>query len=252
VDPLLLDWYGLRFAVESVLRWLGTAVVLLAVAALALREPWALVFVAAPALVWTSCFVPQMMPLDPASGDRGLMVASQNVEAGNADLDRTVGTVLSRSPDVFALEEYTGGLSSAMADRVDAGWPHHVHIGTVAIFSRYEIVDDEALGLGHGWTRAFSAVIPAPHGDVTVYVVHADSARATDHSGRDAMLGALADVVKDAHASRLVVIGDFNAGSDDTALTGLRSELYEPAQSRREQCDVNVCELEPWSRWPRC
>jgi vancomycin resistance protein VanJ len=181
----LLDWYGLRFAVESVLRWLGTAVVLLAVAALALREPWALV-VAAPALVWTSCFVPQMMPLDPASGDRGLMVASQNVEAGNADLDRTVGTVLSRSPDVFALEEYTGGLSSAMADRVDAGWPHHVHIGTVAIFSRYEIVDDEALGLGHGWTRAFSAVIPAPHGDVTVYVVHADSARATDHSGRDA------------------------------------------------------------------
>jgi vancomycin resistance protein VanJ len=64
-----------------------------------------------------------------------------------------------------------------------------------------------------------------------VYVVHADSARATDHSARDEMLDALAAVVKADDASRLVVVGDFNAGSDDTGLARLSGELDEPAQS---------------------
>jgi vancomycin resistance protein VanJ len=66
---------------------------------------------------------------------------------------------------------------------------------------------------------------------VSIYVVHAASARPGDHAARDEMLANLADYPPRDENERLLLMGDFNAASTDRSMAGLFDSLDEANQT---------------------
>lgn len=238
---LLPETLGLALAVEAVLPWLGAPVLLLLVAALARRARLGVWVSLAAVLAWAMVFVPQILPLEAQAGaaegaaesaaDSSLSVLSQNVRGADRDAVSTATAAAAREPDLLALQEVDGGSRPGVAAALAERYPYTVTVGTVGLWSRFPILDTEPLDLGLGWSRALRAVVAAPGGDVTVYVVHAASARPLAHDDRDTMLAELARVIAGDDSARLIAVGDFNAGSEDRAFRALRATLSEPRQT---------------------
>lgn len=228
------DLFGLALPFEAILPWLGVPVGMLLIAALA-RRAWLGILVSLAAVaVWSFVFVPRIMPLDPparSSSDTSLTVLSQNLQGAAGDPAATTRAVLERSPDLLALQEIDAESRDALEAALLEGYPYAARASTVGLWSRYPILESEQLDLGLGWKRALRAVIETPGGNTTVYVVHAASARLQGHEQRDQMLTELAAQIRADDSSRIIALGDFNAGSDDRSFTPLTELLVEPRQT---------------------
>ncbi|QLQ40424.2 endonuclease/exonuclease/phosphatase family protein [Micromonospora robiginosa] len=223
---------GLGSLVDSVTPLLGLGVPLLGLAALLRRSRRALLAVLLPALVWAGLFGRAWLP--PAAGADGtaVRVASQNLRAGNPDPAATVGALAGDAPDLIGLQEVDDDqrVAPALAGR----YPHRTSVSTVALWSRWPIREAHGVDTGLGWDRALRAVVAAPPGDLTVYVVHLGSARAGHTATRDETVTALARTVRADPAERLVVLGDLNTATTDRAFTPL-TRLLGDAQAEAGQ-----------------
>lgn len=226
--------FGLSLLVESALPWLGLAVPVILVAALLTRRRGAIVAALVPAVVWVAMFLPAVVPLSwsaPAASGDTLMVASQNVEAGSGTAAESASALAATGAQVIALQEMDDSARSEVEAVLRESYPYSYGIGTVGVWSAYPIENAQALDLGLGWQRGIAADLATPSGLVSIYVVHAASARPDDHATRDEMLANLSDYVPRDENSRLLMIGDFNAGSSDRNMSGLFGSLSEANQT---------------------
>jgi vancomycin resistance protein VanJ len=225
---------GLALIVESALPWFGLAIPVLLIAALVSRARGAVIAALVPAVVWLAMFLPAVVPLSwnapPASGDT-LTVASQNVEADSGTAAESASALAAAGAQVIALQEMDADAREQVEAVLDESYPYSYGIGTVGVWSIYPIENAQALDLGLGWQRAVAADLQTPTGLVSIYVIHAASARPGDHSDRDTMLANLADYVPRDENDRILMVGDFNAGSSDRNIGGLMGQLSEANQS---------------------
>ena len=215
--------------IAVVLPWLGFAPVPLMIGALAVRPQTAWT-AAIPLVAWTVAlwgFLPVPWQGDPSADDGGLLVATQNVEAGSGTGAASARTLAADGAGILAFTELDADSGSAIADELAGAYPHAYRVGTVGVWSRYPILDQESLDLGLGWNRALRVEVDAPGGPVSVYVVHAASLRPGVQGARDGMLSALGERIREDRAQRLIALGDFNAVSTDPALAGIAGELGE-------------------------
>ena len=231
--------FGLGLVIEAVLPWFGVPIGLILLAALA-RRRWLGTLVALAAVIaWAIVFVPRVLPLAvPAhvsasaqSKTAGISLISQNLHGAAGDPESTAREVLHAAPDLVAFQELDGGSREAVDAVLGEHYPYLARAGSVSLWSVYPVSDAEPLDLGLGWNRALRASVAAPGGEVTVYVVHAASARIGEHGPRDRMLGALTALIREDASARILAVGDFNAGTDDRAFAPLASLLTEPRQT---------------------
>lgn len=208
----------------ALLPWLGLVVLALVVTALFLARR-VIVLLAVPALLWFLAMAPALPGLPAsASAETELTIASQNVRAHSGGAATSASELAQSEADVIALTELDGDSLSAASEVLADGYPHSYTVGTVALWSRYPLVNAEPLTLGLGWKRALRVEVQSPAGTVAVYVLHAASVRPGQQQDRDAMLDGIADQVASDEATALVVVGDFNAPSTDPSLAALRAE----------------------------
>ncbi|AMB58457.1 endonuclease/exonuclease/phosphatase family protein [Microterricola viridarii] len=222
-------------AIATVLPWLGLVVLaLLVVALLTRRRVWIVTLV--PLVAWLALVAPLAVPLQdvPAAqaGEYSMTVASQNVEAGSGGAAESALTLAAQDADVIALEEMDGAARAEVREAIDGDYPYLYTVGTVGLWSRYPIVNEQPLELGLGWNRALAADLETPSGLVSIYVVHAASLRPGAQSDRDGMLARLAEIVAQDENERVLVVGDFNATVTDPAMRALQRTVREPNQSK--------------------
>ncbi|KRC61785.1 hypothetical protein ASE14_13295 [Agromyces sp. Root81] len=228
------DVAGLGLIADTALPWLGLAVPLLFVGALVAKSRAAFAAAVLAALVWCVVFVPSIVPLSwtaaPASESR-LTVASQNVEAGSGTAADSAAALVATGAEVVALQEMDAESRDAAGAVLDEVYPHRYGVGTVGVWSVFPIENAQMLDLGLGWKRGLAADLETPSGPVSIYVVHAASARPAAHDERDAMLANLADHLARDENTRVIAVGDFNAGSSDRALGDVTAQLSGANQS---------------------
>lgn len=231
---LVPDILGLGLVWDNALPWTWVLLPVLLLVVLVARTPGAFIGLLAPTLVWAFIFGPGIVPLgdsrDAVPADASLTVASQNL-GPQGDPSVIAGALAASGADLIALQEIQDQDREPLAAALDADYPYSVLTGTVGLWSRFPIDDSIGLKLGLDWYRAINAVVDTPSGAVSVYVIHADSARPGAHAERDVMLAELADTVASNTRDRVVVMGDFNASGSDRALAALQNELTEPNQS---------------------
>lgn len=228
------DVAGLGLIIDTALPWFGLAVPLLLVGASVARSRAAIASAVLAAIVWCVVFVPSVVPLSwtaAQASDSQLTVASQNVEAGSGTAADSAAALAATGAEVVALQEMDAESREAAGSVLDEVYPHRYGVGTVGVWSVFPIENAQMLDLGLGWKRGLAADLETPSGPVSIYVVHAASARPAAHDERDAMLANLADHLARDENARVVAIGDFNAGSSDRALGDVTAQLSEASQS---------------------
>lgn len=231
---LVPDVAGLGLIVDTALPWLGLAVPLLLVGAFIARSRAAVASAVLAAIVWCLVFVPSVVPLSwtaPPASDSQLTVASQNVEAGSGTAADSAAALAATGADVVALQEMDAESREAAGSVLDEVYPHRYGVGTVGVWSVYAIENAQMLDLGLGWKRGLAADLETPSGPVSIYVVHAASARPAANDERDVMLANLGEHLGRDENTRVVAIGDFNAGSSDRALGDVTAQLSEANQT---------------------
>ncbi|MBM7832173.1 vancomycin resistance protein VanJ [Agromyces cerinus] len=230
---LVPDVAGLGLIVDTALPWFGLAVPLLLVGAIAARSRGALASALLATIVWCVAFVPSIVPLSwtaAQASDSQITVASQNVEAGSGTAAESAAALAATGAEVVALQEMDAESREAAGAVLDDVYPHRYGAGTVGVWSVFPIENAQMLDLGLGWNRGLAADLETPTGPVSVYVVHAASARPAASSERDVMLANLADHLARDENARVIAIGDFNAGSSDRALGGVTAQVSEANQ----------------------
>jgi len=234
LHTMVPDVAGIGLIVDTALPWFGLAVPVLLVGALVVRSRAAIAASVLAALVWGVMFVPSIVPLSwtaVAASDARLTVASQNVEAGSGTAADSATALAGTGADVLALQEMDAESRAAVESVLDEVYPYSYGVGTVGVWSVFPIENAQMLDLGLGWKRGLAADLETPSGPVSIYVVHAASARPTGHDERDAMLVNLADHLDRDENDRVIAVGDFNAGSSDRALVDITDQLSEANQS---------------------
>ncbi|MFI6638707.1 endonuclease/exonuclease/phosphatase family protein [Streptomyces sp. NPDC050504] len=221
---------------ETFLPWLGVGVpVLLALAALR-RSATAAVAVLVPAVVWCSLFGGMLLDKR-AGGTADVTVVSHNVHDANPSPERTARSLAASGAEVIALEELSPKTAPLYERALAATHRYHSVQGTVGLWSTYPLRDVEPLAI-MPWTRALRATVDTPKGPLAVYVAHLASVRVLPSSGfatarRDEAAANLTTALRAERLSRVVLVGDFNGTTDDTALhpltrsSGLRSAQEE-------------------------
>ncbi|MFF5704586.1 endonuclease/exonuclease/phosphatase family protein [Streptomyces sp. NPDC012794] len=209
-----------RSLVQTFLPWTGLAVPVLAAAALLRRSRRATAAVLLPALVWGWLYGPAL-----ADGSRGgpadLTVVTHNVDDANPDPAGTARAVAASGAQLIALEELTRPALDAYERELAASHPYHVVQGTVGLWSTFPLRDTGGTPIVP-WRQLLRATAETPKGPVTVYVAHLPSVRlgtggfVTGH--RDEAARNLAAQLREAPAGRTLLVGDFNATTDDGAL----------------------------------
>ncbi|MFI6510793.1 endonuclease/exonuclease/phosphatase family protein [Streptosporangium sp. NPDC050855] len=223
---LLPELGGFTPVLESLLPWLGLAVPVLLVCALATRS-WQVICAALlPATVWGVMFGPAFLRTPPG-GPSDLSVATINVGATNGDSADAVRAV-SRGRDLVAAQELTAG--GPAAEELNARFPHRYRIATVGLWSRFPIAEARKADIGLDWARALRAVVVTPKGRVTVYVMHLASARPGRTSQRDETLAYARRMIDKDDSARLLLLGDLNTATTDRKRTGLVPPLSDAQQ----------------------
>jgi vancomycin resistance protein VanJ len=228
------DVLGLGFVIDSAAPWLGLGVPVLLLLAVIARRGRAWLAVLAPVLAWCLMFGPSIVPLSwtaPTASASTLTVASQNVEAGSGTGAASASDLAATGAEVVAVQEMDEVTGAEVAGVLDADYEYSYRVGTVGLWSSYPILNAQPWDLGLGWQRALAADLQTPEGLVSIYVIHAASARVGDHADRDEMLKNLADVLPNDENDRVIAVGDFNAASTDRAFQPILSQLGEPNQS---------------------
>ncbi|WP_285117099.1 endonuclease/exonuclease/phosphatase family protein [Leifsonia sp. fls2-241-R2A-40a] len=223
---MLPDTGGAASLIETLLPWAGAALLVLGVVALLRLSLFAGVAVALAAAAWWSLFGAALLPAMPA-GAPAFRVVSENIEAGNASAATIAQGLAARGPELIALQELDASTRPEVETVLDAAYPHHVIVGTVGLWSRYELSAEQRLDLGLGWDRALRVDVQTPGTPTRVYVAHLASVRIGEYRQRDRMLDQLATTVRDDETPRLVVVGDLNAASTDRRFAPLLSTLTE-------------------------
>ncbi|WP_426368948.1 endonuclease/exonuclease/phosphatase family protein [Streptomyces sp. E-08] len=212
---------------ETFLPWAGLCVpVLLAMAAVR-RSRLAAVAVIAPAVVWVSLFYGVVADKSSVGGD--LIVVTHNVGEENPDPERTARALARSGAHVLAVEELSSDTTPTYERELAADYPHHsVHLG-IGLWSKYPLRRVEPVPI-MPWTRAVRATVDTPKGPVAVFAAHLASVRVTPTAGfatsrRDEAGRNLAEAVRAEPLPRVIVMGDFNGTTDDTALRPLTSQL---------------------------
>lgn len=229
----LPDIGGIGLVVDSGLIWFGALIPLLGLLAVAARRKHLAVAVLVPAVIWALLFVPALVPLAwsaPPPSENSLTVVSQNLKAESGTAAQSASDLATTGAQVVALQEIDGASRGSVAAELNQHYGHSYRIGTVGLWSSYPILNAQPQGLGLGWNRALSADLDTPAGLVRIYVVHAASARPSDHTERDTMLANLADTIAADPSERIIAVGDFNAASTDRHFSALTDQLSEPAQ----------------------
>ncbi|MCU1476790.1 MAG: hypothetical protein JWQ64_1483 [Subtercola sp.] len=231
------DIGGIGLLLDTAIPWFGLLLVPLFVLSLVSGRRRTLLVVLLPALVWCLIFGPGLVPLKwsaPAASQAAgthLTVASQNIEASSGTGAASATTLAATGADIIALEEMTSDDFNTISSTLAADYPYSYGVGTVGLWSKYPVINAQPLNLGLGWNRALAADLQTPQGLVSIYVIHAASARPGDVSARDSMLSALASTLPNDENNRVLAVGDFNAASTDRAMGGIESQLTEANQS---------------------
>lgn len=226
------DVAGAGTMIDSIAPWLGLAIPVLLVMGLLFRTR-ATVAVLLPALVWGLAFGRPPIPHAEASGHE-LVVATQNLYAGNDDPASTAAALSGSGADVIGVQELPGPAREQVARVLGAEHPNHATIGTVGLWSRYPVDNVERIDLGLGWTRAMRARVHLPDGPVTVYVAHLPSLRPGTIDGRNDALRELGETLRNDRSPRAVVLGDLNTASTDRAMDLLPSKARPPRRGTRD------------------
>ncbi|MFI7238425.1 endonuclease/exonuclease/phosphatase family protein [Streptomyces cyaneofuscatus] len=223
--------------VESFLPWSGVVVVLLFVVALVRRSGVGLVALLLPVGVWVQSFGGLLLPGPGAgadSGSRELVVVQHNVSDENPDLAGTARALLAAGGDLVALEEVVVPALAVYEDVLGADYPHHAVHGTVGLWSKYPIMEEQLVDIRPrafeaGWSRGLRAVVRTPYGDVAAYVAHLPSVRVgasgLASSPRDESARMLGDIVRGEKVRTVILMGDLNSTVDDRGLDPLASQL---------------------------
>lgn len=212
---------------QTFLPWAGLGVPVLLVLAAVRRSRLAAVAVLAPAVVWVSLFGGMLTDKRSAGGD--LTVVSHNVDEENPDPAGTARALAASGADVLALEELSRKATPVYERELAAGYPYHsVDLG-VGLWSKYPLHGVEAVPI-MPWTRAVRATVDTPSGPVAVFAAHLASVRVTPSAGfaterRNEAAGKLAEVVRAEPLPRIVVMGDFNGTTEDSALGPVTAPL---------------------------
>ncbi|WP_440065103.1 endonuclease/exonuclease/phosphatase family protein [Streptosporangium sp. OZ121] len=223
---LLPELGGFTPVLESLLPWLGVAVPVLLVCALATRS-WQVILAAmVPATVWGLMFGPTLLR-SPPGGPSDLSVATLNVGATNADSADAIRSV-SRDRDLVAVQELTvgGPAAKVLNDR----FPYRYRIATVGLWSRFPIAEARKADIGLDWARALRAVVVTPKGRLTVYVMHLASARPGQTAQRDETLAHARRMVDRDDSRHLLLLGDLNTATTDRKRSGLVPPLSDAQQ----------------------
>lgn len=222
--PLAPSWQGLGTGWNSFLPWSGVLVLLLGVLALVRRAWWGLLSVLVPALVWSAVFVPQVLP---RTGETApdLMVATQNIGATNTEPGAAANALIGSGAGLVAVQELSSTTGAAAEQQLDAAYPHRSTVGTVGLWSDWDLGQMQPLELGLGWARALRVPVEHPLGEIAVYVVHLASIRPGDTAARDAGLAELTALIAADPAPRVMVLGDLNTAGTDPRFTDLTGEL---------------------------
>ncbi|MFE7466599.1 endonuclease/exonuclease/phosphatase family protein [Streptomyces sp. NPDC057499] len=213
---------------ETVLPWSGLAVPVLLLVALARWSVPAVVAALLLGAVWAASFAPLFLG-GPEGAEPDLTVVTHNVDAANPHPAATARTLLAADPDLVALEEVTDEALPAYRKELDGRLPHSVHIGTVALWSRYPLAEVRRVTIDPGWSRSLRALVRGPNGPLAVYVVHLPSVRVGAYgfatARRDETLTALASALDDERQRRILLLGDLNGTAADRGLAPLMSRL---------------------------
>jgi vancomycin resistance protein VanJ len=217
--------------VDTFLPWVGLAVPVLGLAALVRRSAIAGVALLVPLLVWGLMFGDLLVPGKGSGGAYDLRVLTHNVDAANPSPKTTATDLLAADADVMALEELTSADLKVYKSAFAKKYPYEVSRDTVALWSKYPVVETKSVDVGFKWTRALRAEVSTPEGKVAVYVAHLASVR-VGTSGftsdqRNDTIKALGRQIADEKLAGVIVMGDFNGTANDRSLapltTGLRS-----------------------------
>ncbi|WP_052961398.1 MULTISPECIES: endonuclease/exonuclease/phosphatase family protein [unclassified Leucobacter] len=227
------DLLGLALPFEAVLPWLGVPIALLLLAALFRRAWFGILMSLAAVAAWSIVFTPRVLPLEPVSGSgaAAITVLSQNLHGVDGSPEKSARAAIGQQADIVAFEEVDAAARGTVDEVLGGAYPHAVRVGTVSLWSRFPLSNLEPLDLGLGWKRALRVTAETPSGPVRVYAVHAASARIGAHEERDRMLDELRQEIQQDGASRIIAMGDFNAGTDDRAFAPLLELLREPRDS---------------------
>ncbi|MER5649111.1 endonuclease/exonuclease/phosphatase family protein [Streptosporangium sp. NPDC002524] len=223
---LLPELGGFTPVLESLLPWLGVAVPVLLVCALATRS-WQVILAAlVPATVWGLMFGPTLLR-SPPGGPSDLSVATLNVGATNADSADAIRSV-SKDRDLVAVQELTvgGPAAKVLNDR----FPYRYRIATVGLWSRFPIAESRKADIGLDWARALRAVVVTPKGRLTVYVMHLASARPGQTAQRDETLSYARRMIDKDDSEHLLLLGDLNTATTDRKRSGLVPPLSDAQQ----------------------
>ncbi len=233
--PLLFHRYvpnsvgNLGSLLDTFLPWVGLAVPVLAVAALVRRSATAGVALLVPALVWVLMFGNLLVPNKGGGGASDLRVLTHNVDAANPDPEKTAQDLIAADADVMALEEITSSDLKVYKAAFAKLYPFQVSRDTVALWSKYPVVETTSVDVGFKWTRALRAEVSTPEGKVAVYVAHLASVR-VGTSGftsdqRNDTIKALGRQIADERLAGVIVMGDFNGTANDRSLAPLTAGL---------------------------
>ena len=213
--PSAPSWQGVGTGWNSFLPWSAVGILLLGLIALARRAWWGLAAVLVPALVWSVMFVPQLLPRIETAQTPDLTVATQNIGAANADPGAAADALIASGAGLVAVQELSSTTGAAAGQQLDAAYPHHTTIGTVGLWSDWDLGQTKGLELGLGWARALRVTVEHPLGQIAVYVVHLASVRPGDTTARDAGLQELSALIAADPAARVMVVGDLNTAGTD-------------------------------------
>jgi vancomycin resistance protein VanJ len=213
---------------ETFLPWLGLAVPVLLLLAVARRSATALIALLMPTVVWLNLFGGLLTDKSVPGGD--LTVLSHNVNADNTDPDRTARDVVAEGADVVALEELAQSRVKRYEKALAAAYPYHSVQGTVGLWSRYPLHGVRPVDIKMGWPRAMRAAVSTPHGQVAVYVAHLPSVRVKYHAGftagqRDDSADELGRAIAAEPVGSVVLLGDLNGTMNDRALASVTSQM---------------------------
>ncbi|MGW6195301.1 endonuclease/exonuclease/phosphatase family protein [Kribbella sp. NPDC055110] len=233
--PLLFHRYvpnsigNLGSLLDTFLPWVGLAVPVLGVAALVRRSATAGVALLIPALVWGVMFGDLLVPGKGGGGAYDLRVLTHNVDAANPDPKQTAQDLIAADADVMALEELTSSDLKIYKAAFAKLYPYQVSRDTVALWSKYPVVETTSVDVGFKWTRALRAEVSTPEGKVAVYVAHLASVRVGTSgftSGqRNDTIKALGRQIADEKLAGVIVMGDFNGTANDRSLAPLTAGL---------------------------
>jgi vancomycin resistance protein VanJ len=222
---------GIGLVWESLLPETLVLFALAGLAAILRRSARAGLWVVIGLAVWSVMFVPTLVSHKAtASAAATLTIASQNVNAVNADSAAAARALAATKADVVAVEELSGVSRAPVESVLDAAYAHSTTASTVGVWSRYPLTDVSRLDLGMSWDRTLHADLQAPGGAVSLYVVHLPSVRPGVEDARNRALSALAAAVRADTAARIVVVGDFNTATFDR---NMRPLLAQVEDSRR-------------------